>query len=159
MDDDYLCFTCGYNLRSLARSARCPECGALILHSMTEASQLERGKGPWRRGQLIMAEVLNAGLGLMSLAVLGGGLTVLQGEMGGTATLFFLLIFVVVGGHLWIGVRLATIPTDEARWRIHGLAHWCSEARDRAKLIFLGTIGATLLMAAGAYLRGWLDAP
>ena len=34
VDDDVICYRCGYNLRAARRDGRCPECGAAVIHSL-----------------------------------------------------------------------------------------------------------------------------
>lgn len=127
---DLLCLRCGYNLRTLSLSGRCPECGTRVAESWTPAPPLLWADKEWlarvRRGMSLILLSLLAGVIVMLAAVIGAiALFAVSGARRATPTglvfmpeMWFIVTAMVLSTGLFIlgayAVVRATSPEPDA---------------------------------------------
>lgn len=120
--EDKFCIECGYNLRTLHPSAKCPECAQPVADSL-KGQQLEFASIPWlrtvRRGfQLLKLASIVGILWILSAMFLGLGAPVLLAIVAWSTIPVSLLVF----GAAIVGFVLATRVEPRVAYRGEGLS-------------------------------------
>jgi len=145
------CYRCGYDLRGIANSQPCPECGLLAERSRHVTDELHNTRPKWLRkialGGVLIVLAVPVGLAAIPLV----DFTVPQ-SMGGSAIHYCLLNWgppIVTAFVLFVGVRLLTVPenyapADEADARLRA---WL-------RLLALFPLGLLLCLSGWTFLFG-----
>lgn len=155
---DVPCIGCGYNLRTLARSAICPECARPVMDSLhwrnlhladvRWLARLHRGTALMGVAAVFMTAVLML---VVFNAMFGGTIYIELGLMGG----FTLMTFFWVAG-VWVGMAAEPVLRTRAGLR------WANRLLAAASLPCIGVLVTywvlTKWFSPGLYLPNWLAA-
>ena len=135
IDRDLPCGRCGYNLRTLAATGKCPECGTAVARTI-RGDVLAAANPRWRGGLRVGLTLLAAGLGSwVALQVVAG-----QGYESIRVTRLMIAATLVLGA---LGVWLVSEPEPDA---LHPERPWA-----RRKFIRWGSLGVAAMYVASPF--------
>jgi hypothetical protein len=139
---DLPCHRCGYNLRTLERWGRCPECGQFVRESL---NMWFTGEPPWLARVAEGAALLTLALALLVLVILGTAIqTWGHGGPGWAVALAVLGVLGLTAGIL--GAPLLTMPPPVRAYDRELFGRWSPRRLVRACLV--GMVASLALLAA-----------